>query len=414
MESKSESDRNGIVSIFEDKILWQNKLVQDVLFKRLMQRYISASGDANYSAAAKLIGLAPSKAYAKILISGLREGLRGRDVIGLSAELTKAIQPYQAELFGAPLALGIRQGNPSAVKKALKVIADDNADFDHRLSYIEIFGQTNQAESVPVLLGIIENSKSSGAMKEAALQALQRYDSDEIGLRVTKAYPQFRGDTGVRNAALELFATRIGWANQLFIAIAETKRISKEDVSDQLARRLKLLNDTKISALADRYWPNVKLSSSSEKNEALAKYAKLIKSGSGDIKNGRALYLANCGYCHKLFNEGGSIGPDLTGYERSNLNYFLLNIIDPNADIREGYGLHRIITTDGRTIEGKIAASNGDTHTIQTQTGKELILSLKQIKEMKALPVSIMPERILDRLNEQEVRDLFAYIMKKN
>ncbi|MBP9847764.1 MAG: c-type cytochrome, partial [Saprospiraceae bacterium] len=158
----------------------------------------------------------------------------------------------------------------------------------------------------------------------------------------------------------------------------------------------------------------VKLSSSSEKNEALAKYAKLIKSGSGDIKNGRALYLANCGYCHRLFNEGGSIGPDLTGYERSNVNYFLLNIIDPNADIREGYGLHRIITTDGRTIEGKIAASNGDTHTIQTQAGKEIILSLKQIKEMKALPVSIMPERILDRLKDQEVRDIFAYIMKKN
>ncbi|MDO8994363.1 MAG: c-type cytochrome, partial [Daejeonella sp.] len=414
MESKSESDRNAIVSIFEDKGIWQKKLVQNVLLKRLMQRYIMPAGDANYSAASKLISLAPSKVYAKILISGLREGLRGRDAIGLSAELTKVIQPYQAELFGAPLALAVRQGNVTAVKMALSVIADDNADFDHRLSYILIFGQTNQPESVPVLLGIVESSKSTGAMKEAALQALQRYDNHEIGLRVVKAYPQFRGDAGVRNVALELFATRASWANQLFIAIGETKRISKEDVSDQLARRLKLLNDTKITALADRYWPNVKLSSSSEKNEALAKYSKLIKTGSGDIENGRVLYLANCGYCHRLFNEGGSIGPDLTGYERSNVNYFLLNIIDPNADIREGYGLHRIITTDGRTIEGKIVASNGDTHTIQTQAGKEIILSLKQIKEMKALPVSIMPERILDRLKDQEVKDIFAYIMKKN
>jgi len=373
-----------------------------------------SSGDANYGAASKLIRMAPSKDYAKILMSGLREGLRGRDAIGLSAELTKAIQPFISELFGAPLALSIRQGNENAVKKALAVIADENANFEHRLSYIVIFGQTNQPESVPVLLSIIESSKSTGAMKEAALQSLQRYDVDEIGLRVIKAYPQFRGDVGVRNAALELFAVRAGWANQLFIAIGETKRISKDDVSDQLARRLKLLSDTKISALADRYWPAVKLSSSSEKNDALAKYSKLIKSGSGDIKNGRILYLANCGYCHRLFNEGGNIGPDLTGYERSNVNYFLLNIIDPNADIREGYGLHRIITIDGRTIEGKISASNGDTHTIQTQSGKEIILSLKQIKEMKAIPVSIMPERILDHLKDQEIRDIFAYIMKKN
>ena len=414
MEAKTGTDRDALISIFADKGIWQKRLVQEVLLKRLMQRYIMSAGDADYKAAARLISLAPSKADAKILMSGLREGLRGRDAISLPAELNKAIQPYQSELFGAPLAFAIRQGNADAVKKALAVIADEKADFDHRLSYILIFGQTNQPESVPVLLKVVESSKSSGAMKEAALQALQPYDVDEIGLRLVKAYPQFRGDAGVRNAALDLFASRTSWANDLFTAISETKRISKDDVPDQVARRLKQLNDPKISASADKYWPDVKLATSSEKNEAIAKYSKLIKSGSGDFKKGRILYLANCGYCHRLFNEGGSIGPDLTGYERSNVNYFLLNVIDPNADIREGYGLHRITTKDGRTIEGKIAASNGDTHTIQTQAGKEIILSVDRIREMKALPVSIMPERILDRLNDQEIRDIFAYIMKKN
>lgn len=414
MEAKTGTDRDALISIFADKGIWQKRLVQDMLLKRLMQRYIMSAGDADYKAASRLISLAPSKADAKILMSGLREGLRGREAISLPAELNKAIQPYQSELFGAPLALAIRQGNAAAVKKALAVIADENADFDHRLSYILIFGQTNQPESVPVLLKVIESSKSSGAMKEAALQGLQPYNVDEIGLRLVKAYPQFRGDAGVRNAALDLFASRTSWANDLFTAISETKRISKGDVPDQVARRLKQLNDPKISASADKYWPDVKLATSSEKNEAIAKYSKLINSGSGDFKKGRILYLANCGYCHRLFNEGGSIGPDLTGYERSNVNYFLLNVIDPNADIREGYGLHRITTKDGRTIEGKLAASNGDTHTIQTQAGKEIILSVDRIREMKALPVSIMPERILDRLNDQEIRDIFAYIMKKN
>ena len=414
IESKSESDRDRILTIFEDKSLWQKKLVQNFLLKRLMQRYILSAGEANYNAASELISLSPDKQNARILISGLREGLRGKDIIGLSVELTKAIQPYQSELFGAPLTLSIRQGNQTSIKKALNIISDENAVFDHRLSYIIVFGQTNQPESVPVLLQIVESSKSTPAMKEAALQALQRYNLDEIGLRAVKAYPQFRGDIGVRNAAIDLFASRANWANQLFIAIRETKRINKDDVSDQVARRLKLLNDAKITALADQLWPNVKISSSSEKNAALAKYSKIIKSGSGNLSNGRTLYLANCGYCHKLFNEGGNVGPELTGYERSNTNYFLLNIIDPNADIREGYGLHRLVTTDGRTLEGKITSTNGDTHTIQTQAGKEIILSMRQIKEMKALPVSIMPERLLDRLNDQEVRDIFAYIMKKN
>lgn len=412
IEAKAESDRDAVLSIFADKGIWQKRLVQDVVLKRLMQRYIMSAGDANYKAASRLISLAPSKADAKILMSGLREGLRGRDAIGLSPELTKAIQPYQSELFGGPLALAIRQGDAKAVDKALGIIADENADLDHRLSYIKIMGQTNQPKSVPVLLKIVESSRSSGALKQTALQALQRYDVADIGLRVVKAYPQFRGDEGVRNAAIDLFASRSEWTHDLLHAIEKTKKISKGDVPEQVARRLKLLNDPGIAKAVDRFWPNVKLATSSEKNETITKYSKLIKSGTGDQNKGRALFSMHCGSCHRMFNEGGEIGPDLTGYERSNVNYLLLNIIDPNADIREGYVVHRITTMDGRILEGKIAARNGDALTLQSLAGKEITLSATQIKEMKALQTSIMPERILDPLTDQEISDLFAYLMK--
>ena len=104
--------------------------------------------------------------------------------------------------------------------------------------------------------------------------------------------------------------------------------------------------------------------------------------------------------------------PDLTGYERSNLGPFLMNVVDPNADIREGYTLQRIVTTDGRILEGRIVAQQGDVTTLQPLSGSQFSISAKQIREIKALPVSVMPERILDPLSEQEVKDLFAYIMK--
>jgi putative heme-binding domain-containing protein len=414
IESKAETNRAAVLSLFEDREIWNSKLVKDYILKRLMQRYIMAGGMENYRAATKLMGLAPGRDEAKILVSGVHEGLRGRDVIGLSPELAKAIQPYQSELFGGPLALAIRQGNTAAVKEALGIIADENADLQHRLSYIRVMGQTTQPESVPVLLKIVESAKSTGAMKQIALQALQRYNVDDIGLRVVRAYPQFRADEGVRNAALDLLAGRAKWAYELLNAIEKTKKISKADISEPLARRLKLLNDQGIEKAVDSFWPNVKLATSTEKDEAISRYAKLISSGKGDINNGRVLYMKNCGSCHRLFNEGGNIGPDLTGYERSNVNYFLLNIIDPNADIREGYVIHRVMTTDGRTLEGKIAASNGDVLTLQSLSGEETTLSAVQIKEMKALQTSIMPERILNPLNDQGIRDIFAYIMKKN
>ncbi|HEY1062270.1 MAG TPA: c-type cytochrome [Daejeonella sp.] len=412
IESKSETDRDLIVDMFEDKSIWQKNVVKTVILKRLMQRYIMAGGDENYNSAARLIKLSPSKDLSKVLISGLNEGLRGRDILELSPELMRAIQPFQSSFFGGPLALGIQKKDVKAVNQALNIIVDDNSSIDHRRTYIKLMGQTDLPQSVPALLKVVESSKSSAALKETALQSLERYNMNEIGVRVASIYPQMRGDLGVREAAMDLFASRRNWARELLSSIENTKKISKNDVTEQVARRLKLLNDPMITKSVERIWPNLKLVASSEKNTMIAKYIKIIRSGEGDSKRGRVLFLRSCGGCHRLFKEGGDIGPDLTGYERRNINSMLLNIIDPNADIREGYVIHRVTTTDGRSLEGKILARNGDSFTLQSLNGKEITLSSKQIKEMKAQQISTMPERILDSLTEQEVKDIFSYIMK--
>ena len=134
-----------------------------------------------------------------------------------------------------------------------------------------------------------------------------------------------------------------------------------------------------------------------------------------DPVKGRQMYLATCGSCHKLYNEGGNVGPDLTGYERSNLSTLLINIVDPNADIREGYEVQRIVTKDGRTLEGRIVERNGGDITFQPPfSGRETTLAADQIKEVTARPTSIMPERLLDKMTDQQIRDLFSYITKKD
>lgn len=413
IENKAETDREHVLAMFKHPQIWQRKTVQNTILKRLVQRYTMAGGEANFAAVARLVEGAPSKDIAKLLIEGLREGLRGRDLTGLSPALTKAIKPYQNELFGGPLALGIRQGDAKIVDQAIKIIADTKADMQHRLAYIKIMGETGQEKAVPALLKVTGAGSSSGALKQTAIQALQYFDKPEIGTSVVAAYPQFRADEGVRNAAIDLVSSRVVWANLFLDAIEKTKIINKGDVSEQAARKFKLLKDPQIGERVNSLWPNVKLATAEEKNESIARYIKIIKSGSGNEEKGKVLYANNCGICHRLFDAGGTIGPELTGYDRNNINSMLLNIIDPNADIREGYVIHRVTTTDGRTLEGKIVSRNGDAITLQPVGGKDIILSATRIKEMKAQQVSLMPERILDRLTDQEVRDIFKYIMKK-
>ena len=415
VESRATSDRDAVLALFKDRDIWKNNIVQKVILERLMQRYVIAGGDDNFTAAGNLIKLSPDAALSKLLVSALHEGLRGNDLVSVSPELTRIIKPYASGLFGGPLALAIRQGNKDAIDKALVVIADENASIDHRLSYIRIMGETDQPGSVPALLKVVASGRSVPALREAALYALQRYDSARIGQQIVKEYPGFRGEEAARNTAIDLLVSRASWTRELLKTIDEKKTISKEDVSEQAAHRMKLLNDPEIEKTAERLWPNIKRATSQEKEQSMAKYSQTLRSGAGDAEKGRILFLTHCGMCHRLFDMGGNIGPDLTGYERSNTSYLLQNIVDPSAYIREGYGIYQITTTDGRTLEGKIVSRNGSAITFEPPLGgKRTTLFTAQIREMKEEQTSMMPERLLNGLTDQELRDLFSFLGKKN
>jgi putative heme-binding domain-containing protein len=117
-----------------------------------------------------------------------------------------------------------------------------------------------------------------------------------------------------------------------------------------------------------------------------------------------------CGVCHQLFGEGGNIGPNLTGYDRSNVNDLVTNIVDPNAFIREGYTAYFIETTDGRKLTGMLKSNEGNTVTIQPFGGETITIAKSQVKSMEPQKTSLMPEHLLDNMNDQQVRDLMAYI----
>ena len=138
-----------------------------------------------------------------------------------------------------------------------------------------------------------------------------------------------------------------------------------------------------------------------------------MQSGGGDVKSGHPLFIAKCGTCHKLFNEGRSIAPELTGYDRNNLNDLLNNIVDPSAYIREGYSSWHVITADGRTVIGTLKAKNDKAVTIQPFTGEPITISASRVKSLEPMETSIMPERLLAGLSEKQVKDLFSYLMKE-
>ncbi|WP_234364051.1 DUF7133 domain-containing protein [Lunatibacter salilacus] len=413
LEDKVTTDREGILDVLEPVNLWSHPIMEEVVLHRLMQRYIMEGGEENFNTSTALLELAPSPKHAKILLDGLQEGLLGREMVELPGKLLDALEIHRNELGEAPLTLALRRREEKALAEAINIISDAEKDVGLRLSYIQVLGEINQPKVVPDLMNLVKSGQSSAIIKQAALHALQAYDQKEIGEQMAKSYPAFRDNSYVREAGISLFASRKSWAMDFFREIEETKTISKNDLPYHYSQRFRLLQDPEIDKITDRIWPETKLLSASEKTDRINSYGNVIRSGEGNLEKGRSIYLSHCGSCHHLNGEGGLLGPELTGYERSNPEYLLLHVVDPHADIREGYEVQRILTTDGRTLEGRIKTQGGGTITIEPPLGgKATTLSEERIENMEMQQTSFMPERILEGLTDQEIRDLFAYLMK--
>ncbi|HUR59529.1 MAG TPA: PVC-type heme-binding CxxCH protein [Opitutaceae bacterium] len=129
----------------------------------------------------------------------------------------------------------------------------------------------------------------------------------------------------------------------------------------------------------------------------LAAVLPLLKNG--DAKRGRAIFsAAGCVACHAVGMEGGVFGPDLTDLgERGNVERLVRSILEPNAEITEGFGLLNVALKDGKTYSGRLQEETGRQLAIMQADGQIARLTKADIAKRESLHTSPMPpyERVL-------------------
>lgn len=190
------------------------------------------------------------------------------------------------------------------------------------------------------------------------------------------------------------------------------RNLSKEDRAT-LQPILDLKPDTKSSAVAAKPRPFVKQWTVNELVPLVEKG--LVKR---DFDKGRRLFAeTTCFSCHRFDNEGGSAGPDLTGVSgRFGARDLLESIIEPSKVISDQYAAVEIETAQGTIVTGRIVNLHGETININTDMLNPNAIKgvrRKDIESMKTSKVSMMPEGLIDTLNQEEVLDLMAYLMSR-
>jgi putative membrane-bound dehydrogenase-like protein len=411
VEAKTESDRAAVLELFREPSVWSLPIVERFLIDRLMERYAMAGGPENLETCARLLAMAPGPLATSRLMVGLLEAFRGREIKGLPPKLVEALDRYQQGLGKSDLALGLRRGDANSIDKAMKLVADDKADRPTRLATIEILGQIHQPKVVPVLTRLLSSS-TSHAVKRVALEALMNYDDASIGQSVLRQYQSTLPDEqAVRSTAQRLLASRKGWTLALLDEI-DGSTIDPTTIPLEVVQQMRLHSDPTINRRVDKLWGRTR-ATPAEAQEQIRRLQALLQTGQGNPAAGRAIFAQNCANCHKLFGEGGSVGPELTGYERTNLDFLLPAIVDPSAAIREEFTNFAVFTTDGRTLTGLIEDQNTRTVTLRSVDNQTTLINRDRIESLQAQPVSLMPDGLLGKLVDPEIRDLFAYLMSR-
>ncbi len=402
LEAHLSVNAGAVVDVFKTAALWDRPMVQRALLPRLMRRFALEGRRQDLLVCAQLLRMAPSQAQTAPLMEGFQEAYRGRPMVGLPDELLQAL----AATGQSPLISRVRQGDAAAVKEALAMVGDPKVKAADRIFYVRVFGEVRIESAVPALLAVASGMEPE-ALRKAALVSLMAYDQPGIGAAAAGLLAKTTGE--VRTATLSLLASRAQWSVNLLNAV-QAGKLAAGSVSADIVDRIRAHENRIVTDLAAKVFPAAVVAAGPDWNRRIAEVEAKLKQGTGNPYQGEAIFSERCANCHKLFFKGGKIGPELTNYQRDNLSTMLLSIINPNAEIREGYQYYMVETNDGRSLSGFLVERDTQIVVLRGLEGEDITLRAAEIKGLRPMGRSLMPEGLLENLTDQQLRDLFAYL----
>jgi putative heme-binding domain-containing protein len=288
---------------------------------------------------------------------------------------------------------------------ALRAIAlDAQAKAESRQHAIEAL-LSGKDEKLPALL---QKLLDDARLRSTALRGLAAFEDTSTPQAILSRYGSY--SDAEKGDAIATLAARVPYALALLDSI-EAGAVPRGDLKAFTVVQLQQFKDENLLARLNAVWGSIR-TTPQEKQQQIATYkaslAPTVLAGA-DLSNGRVVYTKNCGKCHKLFGEGGAIGPDITGSNRANVDYILQNILDPSALVGKDYQTTLIVTDDGRVLTGLIKEENDSAVVLQT-ANEVVVVEKATIDERKLSEQSLMPEGQLKEMPATDIRDLVAYL----
>jgi putative membrane-bound dehydrogenase-like protein len=296
--------------------------------------------------------------------------------------------------------------DPEALRRSLEVAQDKKRPVQDRIDAVHDLAAAHPADALRPLESLLAR-ESSPELRVEICRALSAYTGSEIPQVVLKAWKTY--PPAVRTEAVNLLAGRKEWARELLVALGH-KEVEHNDLNNNTIARMRALRDPGLNEQIEKVWGSVRESSSAELNALIGKMRAALDEGPSSFERGRKVFENNCAKCHRFEGKGHDVGPNLDGAGRD-IEYLLVNILDPNRVVGQPYFARFVTLKNGRIETGLLAAEDNQSITLKGENDALKVIPKKDIDEITVQQKSLMPEGLSNSMTVQDFRDLIRYVM---
>lgn len=410
VEAHADEELTAITRWMCESVASQQVIVRETILPRFVRR-CAAVGDARQLiAAATVLKSMNDQSQSLAVLDQIELGLRER----------RSHDPYPDEFASvvrslwreetrheALLRVSMRLGHAPTRRRVIELAANRNETESVRRQMIGILADLGSDADAELLTTLLLDEAESIAIRSAAIDAVQRFSLPRVGTALLAAYPPSKPPLRERLQAALL--SRAEWAAP-FLAEFAAKRLPLTDLTAERWQGIVDRLDPSSRSMITRLWGRVSPPTAEERLAEVRRLNNDLRAAVGNAARGRELFTQHCATCHKLHGEGHSVGPDLTHANRTDRDYLLVQLVDPNAIVRKEFVTYIATTNDGRVLTGLLAEQNAGGVTLLAAKAEKLFVATSNLDELRESDASLMPENLLKKLTPAELRDLFAYL----
>lgn len=271
-----------------------------------------------------------------------------------------------------------------------------------RAAAVRTLGFGSYADTKKLLTALLDKTQPQ-PVQLATLDVLAGADDPSVPQLILDAWPAM--SPTVRSRSAETVFSRTTWT-KTFLEAVSSGDISRADVAPSRVALLKSHRDDDIRSAAAKIFS---ADTSASRAKVVAKYQRALKL-EGNSDRGRELFRKECSGCHRLEGFGTAIGADLKAVGDRGSASILLNILDPNREVKPKFVTYVVITEDGRSVSGMIVSENANSVTLRRLDKTEVTIQRIDIDELRSTGLSFMPEGLEKQVTVQGAADLLEYL----